>query len=267
MAAPQFLQGAQGPLFVLHHPPAAPVRGAVLYLPPFAEEMNKARRMVALQARRFAATGLHVLLPDLYGCGDSGGDFSQARWELWLTDLRQCLAWLEPQAADNLYLWGLRGGALLASALLEDSPPESVTQVLFWQPIASGEQMLNQFLRLRFAAEMMQGQQASTKQLRAQIDAGQSLEIAGYELHPELAAALARARLKPPTVPVTWLELSSNERPLAPASQRVVTAWREAGVAVTAQTIVGEPFWSTQEITEVPALLDATMACFGQDAH
>src|SRR5258705_9769402 len=50
-------------------------RGSVLYLPPFAEEMNKSRRMAALQARAFARIGWNVLQMDLFGCGDSSGEF------------------------------------------------------------------------------------------------------------------------------------------------------------------------------------------------
>ena len=39
-----FLPGSQGARFAIYHPPAADVaeRGGVLYVPPFAEEMNKA---------------------------------------------------------------------------------------------------------------------------------------------------------------------------------------------------------------------------------
>ena len=40
----------------------------------WAEEMNKARRMAALQARLLAENGYAVLQIDLHGCGDSSGD-------------------------------------------------------------------------------------------------------------------------------------------------------------------------------------------------
>ena len=82
---PFFLVGGQGTLFAIYYPPAAgvPRRDGVLYVPPFAEEMNKSRRLVALQARRLAAAGFGVLVPDLYGTGDSAGDFAEARWSIW----------------------------------------------------------------------------------------------------------------------------------------------------------------------------------------
>lgn len=50
-----FLEGKAGPVFhVLHLPDASSIRGAVLFVPPLAEELNKSRRMVSLQARRLA---------------------------------------------------------------------------------------------------------------------------------------------------------------------------------------------------------------------
>ena len=114
-----FLPGSQGAIFAIYHPPASGVieRGGVLYAPPFAEEMNKARRMAALQARRLAAAGFGVLIPDLYGCGDSGGDFAEARWDIWRDDLSRCRDWLRGRGHHRLVLWGLRLGALLAAEL------------------------------------------------------------------------------------------------------------------------------------------------------
>ena len=75
-----FLDMEPGQRFCLFHPPAGTCRGAALYVPPFGEEMNKSRRMAALQARALAAAGFGVLQLDLYGCGDSSGEFAEARW-------------------------------------------------------------------------------------------------------------------------------------------------------------------------------------------
>jgi predicted acyl esterase len=40
-------------------------KGFILHIPAFAEEMNKSRRMVALQAQAFAKNGYAVLVLDL----------------------------------------------------------------------------------------------------------------------------------------------------------------------------------------------------------
>ena len=122
-----FLPGCRGPLFAAHDAPApgrAPL-GAVLQLSPFAEEMNRARHLLACQARELAAAGLHVLRVDPYGCGDSAGDFSEARWEIWREDALRSADWLREETSAPVSLWGVRLGALLACDLVAhmDGPP------------------------------------------------------------------------------------------------------------------------------------------------
>ena len=256
-----FVEGTDGALFqVLYEPAAVPLRGIVLFVQPLAEEMNKSRRMAALQARVLAARGFVVLMPDLYGCGDSGGDFANARWETWVADLRRARDQLFAQFGGPLVLWGLRAGCLLLDELGADGAGAPTATVL-WQPVTNGELHLTQFLRLRMAAGMMGGAKETTGQLRARLEGGEVLEVAGYGLAPELAARLAAARLNPLAGgPVCWLEVAQAENPqLSPASARLVDAWRQDGVALHAAAVQGEPFWTTQEIREAPALLDATL--------
>ena len=50
----------------------------------------------------------------------------------------------------------------------------------------------------------------------------------------------------------------------SPAGQQVVEAWRNAGTQVLAQTVLGEPFWATQEIAESAALIEATLKATSQ---
>jgi exosortase A-associated hydrolase 2 len=259
-----FRDGARGPYFyVLHTPARAPVRGAVLYFHPFAEELNKSRRMAALQARRFAAAGYAVLLPDHYGCGDSGGDFGDARWEDWLDDLGRCGVWLRERYPGRLILWGLRTGCLLLSDLVSSRDLDPAAVVL-WQPVTNGDLYLNQFLRLRVAATMLGGSRETTADLRRALTDGESLEVAGYRLDPRLARALASARLQaPPRGAIHWLEVSPGEEggAISPAGHRMLAVWADAGSTVNSAVVNGEAFWATQEICEAPALIEATMRC------
>lgn len=257
-----FLPGSQGALFAIYHPPAAdvPKRGGVLYAPPFAEEMNKARRMAALQARQLAAAGFGVLILDPYGCGDSAGDFTDARWDLWRDDLLLGRDWLLERGHDRLLLWGLRLGALLAAELANEI---AARRLVLWQPVLDGERFLHQFLRLRLTADRLKGSDETMTRLQATLAAGQTLDVSGYELTPQLAAAIQKAYLRVPSADcrVDWFELvSAADRPLSPVSQRLVNEWRASGVTVHFQTVVGEAFWATQEIAVVPDLLAATLA-------
>lgn len=251
--------------------PGTKPRRAVVYLHPFGEEMNKARRMAALQARRLAAGGCAILQIDHYGCGDSTGDFSQARWEAWRHDGLVAVSWLRERYPVPVTLWGLRLGAALAADLAQD-PSLEVDQLLLWQPVTNGSQFLSQFLRLRLASEMLAGGAATTavKELTEALRRGESLEIAGYELHPDLAAAIGGLKLeamRPAVKRVDWLEVVPDSAlALRPASKRVVDSWRSHGLAVHAAQAMGEPFWSTIEIAESEALLELSTAALRSEA-
>lgn len=253
-----FLPAERGGRFCVVNRPARRARGGILYVHPFAEEMHKSRRTAARQARRLAELGYLVLQVDLLGCGDSAGEFGDARWPLWQSDVRAALAWLEARVDGPLALWGLRLGATLACGI------PGVERLVLWQPVTNGEQFLSQFLRLRLASEMLAGGAATSAlgELRAELAQGHALEIAGYELHPDLAKAIERLQLAPPAPAVKrvdWLEVGAEaSATVRPGSQRVVDRWRAAGRDVRTATVAGEPFWSTIEIAECAPLVDAT---------
>lgn len=267
-AEPFFLATEPGQRFCLFHPPRGDsCRGAILYVPPFGDEMNKSRRMAALQARALAGAGYGVLQIDLYGCGDSSGEFVQARWDIWKDDLAAALRWLTERLGQPVTLWGLRLGATLALDFARDGR-HPVNQLVLWQPVINGSVFMTQFLRLLTARAMVADSDAgaapSTSSLRQLLSGGQVLEVAGYELAPELAAAIDSmdlAQLAPARCPVHWLESTANpDRPLAPALDRLLTAWRELGTDITLHRVTCAQFWATQEIEEAPELLTATLA-------
>ena len=233
----------------------------MLYIHPFAEEMNKARRMVALQARALAATGYDVLQLDLLGCGDSSGDFIDASWQAWRDDVCEAVGALRQRSAAPLILWGLRAGCLLAAeAAAKLTEP---ADFIFWQPVVSGKPHWQKFVRLKMAGELASGQaKAVGEQLRQQLAAGQPVEIAGYGVAPALAAGLEQAELKPPpgSGRVVWRETSlRDEATLAPVSQKRIEQWQAAGYDVDASVVRGPAFWQTTEIKDAPELIAATL--------
>ncbi|UGQ46224.1 hydrolase 2, exosortase A system-associated [Massilia endophytica] len=255
---PFFMGGGAAARFCLYHAPAGECRGSWLYVHPFAEEMNKSRRMAALQARLLADHGFAVLQLDLYGCGDSAGDFGDARWSIWQEDLDRGAHWLRRNADSAPGLWGLRLGALLAAT----HPSCRPAALLLWQPVLTGAQHLQQFLRLKVAGQALAAplDQRNSAALRRELLEGSALEVAGYSLAPELAAAMEQANLasRVPQCRVHWFECSE----LTPASSRAIEQWRGAGANIHTHAVESQPFWATQEITESQALLRATLdAC------
>ncbi len=269
---PLFIDRPHGRLFAIHHPPSGAAaqgdggREAVIYIHPFAEEMNQSRRMAALQAEALAGLGYGVLMLDLTGCGDSTGEFADARWETWRDDVVAGCRWLGAHGYQRITLWGLRLGATLAveTACVE---PGICHRLVLWQPVVSGRSLLTQFLRLRIAAEMGSGGGETTKSMRGALGNGDTLEIAGYELTPKLAGALDNVDLAgaelPDCIGLDWIEIVPQaDRGPAPASQRVIERWREAGSPPAVETVEGTAFWSIQETTLVPALIERTTSLF-----
>lgn len=237
--------------------------GQVVYIHPFAEEMNKSRRMVAMQARQLSQAGFAVLQIDLHGCGDSSGDFADASWAGWTDDVLHACAWLRDQAGDvPLWLWGLRAGCLLAAqAAARLAQP---CHFLFWAPAAAGKPLLQQFLRLKAAGEMLGGDAKGVmEQLRQRMADGEVVEIAGYGLAPGLAQGLEKAALIPPAhaqhARVEWFELSTRaDATFSPATEKAQGPWRDVGCTLRAHLVSGPSFWQTAEIEDAPALLAAT---------
>jgi exosortase A-associated hydrolase 2 len=256
-----FLPRGAGERFCVFYAARGTPIGSVLYLHPFADEMNKSRRMAALQARAFAALGYAVLQMDLLGCGESSGDFADARWPRWKDDVQTASEWLSRHTGGPIHLWGLRLGALLAADCAREHDA-SFASLLMWQPVISGAQLMTQFLRLRLTSQMLSGAAARSgpEQLRAQLAAGTSLEIGGYELTPELAADIDRldlATLAPKNIPARWFEVSADATP-SPAMRRAAQAWQAAGAEMDLLAIHGERFWDSVEICQCPELIAAT---------
>lgn len=259
-----FLPTSAGARFCLFHASQQEAtRGSVLYLHPFAEELNSTRRIAAHQARCLAQAGFDVLQMDLLGCGDSAGDFSDATWEAWLQDAQNAVQWLREHGHGALWLWGMRCGALLAAALA-GALAETV-HLLLWQPVGSGQQQLQQFLRLHAASQWLEAGNAR-KQAPAQLLAqGQTVHIAGYGLNPALAKGLGAAKLLPPANHtagrLVWLELSAHPGvQFSPASEAHLDAWRKAGWQTEEKMLQGPAFWQVVGLDEAPGLIHATLA-------
>lgn len=223
--------------------------------------------MAARQSRVLAAAGFAVLQIDLHGCGDSAGDHGDASWDGWVGDVVAGARWLRRHHAEPgpLWLWGQRAGALLCvAAAAQLTEP---CQFLFWQPTPNGKAVVQQWLRLKAAGELLDGQaKALMAGLRADLAAGRTIEIAGYALGAALCGGLEQATLQPPMpgsdgVRMIWLEISpQSDGTLSPAAQAQAERWHRAGWAVTTELVHGPEFWQTVEIEDAPALLATTLA-------
>lgn len=260
------------PLFCLHHQPrqqgpggqadAGAARALVLYMPPWADEMNKSRRMARLQSQVLAAQGFAVLQVDPTGCGDSGGEHCDATWDQWVQDAIDGLQWLTARyRAAPLLLWGLRSGCLLACAAAARWP--APVSLLMWNPPGSGKLLWQQFTRLATAAALTgEAGKARAETVKQGLQNRERVEIAGYEVGPSLYEGLAASVLTPPQGlrAAAMLETSAQaDADLSPGLVAMVEKWRMQGCAVHTARVTGPAFWQTAEMEDAPELLPATL--------
>jgi len=263
-AHPFYLRGTGGPLLAVYYPPlAAPhPAGDVLVVPPFAEEMNRCRAMVSMQARSFQRLGIGTLVLDPRGTGDSGGNFSEATWESWRDDLRLGIDWLRGSANGCSTLWGIRLGAIMAGELVTNET--EINRLLFWQPVIQGKGHFTQFLRIRIAAEMgRRDGLKSTEELRKLSAANESIEVSGYRIGPDLAQRLDEVRLPDASslsgVRLSWFEvLSADDIAVPPVTAKTIDDYRSKGLDVAFERVAGPAFWQIPERVLATQLIEAT---------
>lgn len=245
--SPFFLETGQGRRFAVYHPAQTEKPSAALiYVAPFAEEMNCSRRVVAAQARKLAQAGFAVLQMDLFGCGDSEGEFADATVPIWLEDLNFAFAWLDSQVRCDIWWWGLRSGALLAMACAKALAQPA--NFFFWQPVLSGELLVRDFLRMKIIADQLAGRTSRVNDYQVMLSSGRSVEAGGYVLSAVLAGglqglnlgacdALQRVRLIELGVPQETDDLSPGIVRALENWHLNCTDWRVKGLPMP-------PFWS-----------------------
>lgn len=272
ISEPFFFHTPSGRIFAIYHRPAGenPIHGQVLCVSPFNEEMNRCRSMITLQAQALAKIGFGTLLVDLYGTGDSEGEHGEARWPIWLRNLGAAKSWLDMQPGGCRVLWGIRLGAILASELHTEIGAPGILLVL-WQPVTDGKTHLTQFFRTRIAAQMDRPDlpKETTASMRERLAAGQPIEIAGYEIHPELATAIDNARLANHFLAtgskLLWLENANPGKPeISPASQNILARWPGSGVTADIQIFTGPAFWQMHERVLTPSIIEQTTSWLGR---
>ncbi len=283
-----FLDGAEGPVFVTFHPPAAPARGpAVLICPPFGWEEVCAYRSLRWWANRLAGEGYGALRLTLPSTGDSAGDARDPdRLGAWVAAVTTAATWLraEPGAgrvvALGIGLGGLlaqlaaAGGAPIDDLVLWGVPPRGRTQVRqlrafskleraqFFEglesppPLPPDELEAGGFL---LDAETLAALEA-TDLTKLELSAASGrrallLERDGLAVNPELAASLERAGLEVTTGPgAGFADMTSHPQLASPPLAVIerVMDWLAAGASGTDLALPAGDFPRALRSAEIP---------------
>jgi exosortase A-associated hydrolase 2 len=260
---PVFLDGERGRIFALHFCPITLPRAHFVFLPPFCEEMNRCRHLVADQAKRFATAGYSCLILDPFGTGDSEGELADASWEGWRADALTGVRWCQQKYSIPTVLWGLRLGALLALDLAATYVGQ-FTKLLLWQPVTNGKTYLTQILRARIA--YLTGNALppeTTEGMRLTLQRGENIEVAGYVLGGKLVgdiddmtvtslASLSGAHIH-------WLQQTSRpDEPPSVAVQKAVDQFISQGNTVALTLFQSPQIWQLSERADCHQLLEKT---------
>ncbi len=169
----------------LETPPALGLRGrtdGAVIVHPFMEERQDAHSVLGDIARRLAATGRPALRFDLYGHGDSAGDWRDATVEGWLDDIATAVDELRVRTGvTRVGLYGLRFGATLAALAARALAPE---RLVLWQPVVRGDAYVMELLRAHLSAEMVLHKRVgvSREALIQGLERGDDINLFGYRL-------------------------------------------------------------------------------------
>ncbi|MEZ5571760.1 MAG: hydrolase 2, exosortase A system-associated [Halioglobus sp.] len=260
---PRFMGEEGEKFFTLQFSCGNAPRAHIVFIPPFGEEMNRCRSLVATQARSFARAGYSCTLVDFYGTGDSQGVLREASLEVWKRNIRTTIDTLQREIPGPLVLWGLRLGGLIALDYAATSALEP-RHIILWQPVTSAALYVTQVLRQRVASLMVRDLPAeTTKEIRQRLEEGKDVEIAGYTLGGQLVRDIEKIELSGAgalcSETIYWLEnVAETGKEIGIASQKVVNLLTTNGNRVDVKTFCDPPIWQIHERDFAPQLLATT---------
>jgi exosortase A-associated hydrolase 2 len=225
-------------LFGIYHAPHrdSDRRVGVVLGYPMGQEYIRSHRAFFRLAVLLSSAGFHVLRFDFYGCGDSEGDFEEARLSHWIEDMGMAIEELRGGSdADRMFVVGLRLGATLA--LMAGMERDDIGGIALWEPIVNGKAYIDELVGEHNA--WLQGSFAKPKR---PAPSEQAQEILGFPLSSSLASDLEqvdllRIRGRPAR------EILMIESKEVQSKEMLVEALRGIGVSVRCERFPGSDVW------------------------
>lgn len=238
-------------------------RSAVIFLQPFAEEMNRCRRLISLCQKALNDANICSLTLDYYGTGDSAGDFEDASLDQWKDDIHRVCDLAIAAGATSIRLVGLRFGALLAQTVAETR--KDVEDIIAIQPQEGYLRAMRQFIRIATtsleeadAPATGYGQPSPAKHL----EAGATILVGGYSLTPRLYRDFKTAALPDAlqcAVTAVFVGLMPEEsNDLTASDRRILDALHQRANDVRFSRVNDVQIWH-QGIPEEPRILPQTI--------
>lgn len=203
-----YVRGPRGLIAVVRHQAAQP-RATIVLAGPMTLERSHGYLSWVRWARTLATNGYEVLRFDYGGVGESPGEVAAQTFDGWRDDLEAVIA----VAAGPVIVLGLRLGALLGARVFEAGRCDGF---IAWDPPAGGKQMLLEMLRRKLAADLMElsGERHSRDEYVRRLDAGELVEVEGYEWSKALFHSAEAFTFTEPTRAAPWTVLRFDGHPV-----------------------------------------------------
>ncbi len=274
--SPDFLSTSNGNIFFLETARENSWnKNLVILIPPFAEEMNKSRKIFSSFQHQLSSNKYRTVLFDLFGTGDSQGEFSDATWLLWQQNLIDIIKYVfEKYPEVKINFVALRTGALLLNNSLHQLPnhySSAIHQIHYWNPVFNASQFINQFLRLKLTGDIIRadGEKLTTKTLKQQLLKQGTMEVAGYQLSADLVEEFEQADASLPKLDnlhnIHFYEISSSAK-ITSALSNYISKLQEHHYQIETHSLTGPKFWVSQEICISQPLIDLTTSHMGNSS-
>ena len=245
MSVDTFYFGPESPrLFgVLHHN-GRPAPTSLVFCPPFCQEMVTTYSRLARFSKQLAENQIGVMRFHPSGTGESDGRTCEFTLDSVLNETGLARQVVEERLkANRLGYFGLRFGATVAVLAAAAQP---VDFLVLWCPLINLQRYFHDLLRLQLTKEAVHQRrsriQRTTRQMVEELQAGNNVDIFGYELSPELYRQMIAVSSWPQTPParqILWLARPDEQRSAAETIER----WRSFGSKIDFETIAEPIFW------------------------
>jgi len=231
---PFYFDSLQGRLFGCYQAStgAVPKQTGVVMCYPAGHEYIRCHRTFRQMAVRLARIGYPVLRFDFFGCGDSAGDYRDARIDDWLADIDLAMDQLRLRCGlAHICLVGMRlGGALAAQSAAKRG---DVDTLVLWDPVVDGNGYLAEIRDYhRLHARQIEVEAISVQTRDTHQPEAHQEEVVGYPLTAAMAddlGTLDLTRLPQLSARQILVVATDNE----PAGQRLTERFTQLGCRST----------------------------------
>lgn len=240
----------------------------MIFVPPFAEEMNRSKRMYVLCSRLLANAGVHAICFDFAGTGDSSGEWGEYRLTDWKANLTDTYNYVRRFSTKTSFVT-LRDSALIAFELIKHANIK-IERCVLWYPIDNREALIRQLIRMKIAAAMASDlKKITSKEVLSGIEQSGFLEVGGYHVRSYLLDEFRQQNVTNhiqavlDRTHVHWMTTGKKQTsPHLPVCLSKLNLSEPQQTHMHLHQVEDVKFWMQQEVTISPKLLRETRQIF-----